>query len=183
MRLSENRYAVAFNDKFPIITHQVPGWEKLNPILEKAIRQCGDQQNHSTNVKADMTDFRMWEPQQPGHKQFQVICKFAIEMAIANSPPQALEFFKPAVSDCWGVVYRENEYTKRHDHWPSIWSFSYYVNVSPTCSPIVFPDAEKSIQPENGMMCMFPGWIAHEVPKQSAQSERVMIAGNISDQF
>ncbi len=183
LRLSDSRYAVEFVDKFPIITQQVPQWETLNPLLEKGIRASGDKQSHSTNVKADMTDFRMWEPDQPAFEQFQVICKYALEMVMANSPPQAVPFLKPSVTDCWGVVYKKDEYTLQHDHWPSMWSFTYYVNVTDDCAPIVFPNAKLSVQPKNGMICMFPGWIAHYVPKQEGSHERVMIAGNIAQKF
>ena len=183
VRLSDNRYAVEFKDKFPIITKPIPGWEEINPLLEKGIRSAGDKQKRSTNVKADMTDTRMWEPNQPAHEQFNIICKHALELGLANSPPQSVKHLRLAVTDCWGVVYRKDEFTLQHDHWPALWSFGYYINVSPDCAPIVFPDANHAVQPKNGMMCMFPGWVSHYVPKQQSNQDRVMLAGNITHLF
>lgn len=182
-RLANSKFAKNFNDKFPIITIKVPGWEKINPILEQGIRSLGDKQNHSSNVKADMTDWKMWEPHQPAHAEFTTICKFAMSLAVEHSPEPAKPHFQPLVTECWGAVYRAEEFTKLHDHWPSVWSFTYYVNVSDECSPIVFPDAQIAVKPKNGMMCMFPGWVGHKVPKQKGNHERVMIAGNISQNF
>ena len=182
-RLSDHPKAVGFKDKFPVITQQIPDWQTLNPILADGIRQCGDKQNHSTNVKADMTDFRMWEPNQPAHQQFQIICRYALELSVASSPPQAQPHFKPSISDCWGAVYHKDEYTLQHDHWPAVWSWCYYVSVTDQCAPIVFPHAKLSIQPRNGMMVMFPGWVAHYVPKQACDHDRIMIAGNIIQHF
>ena len=183
IRLSDSRFAVEFKDKFPIIKEQFPGWKEINPLLEKGIRSVGDKQKHATNVKADMTDTRMWETNQPAHEQFQVICKFALELCLANSPPQLVEHLRPTITDCWGVVYRKDEFTQQHDHWPALWSFGYYINVSPDCAPIVFPDANYTLQPENGMMCMFPGWVSHYVPRHRSNQDRVMLAGNIVHMF
>jgi hypothetical protein len=183
IRLSDNRHAVEFRDKFPIIMAQFPGWEEINPLLEKGIRSVGDKQKHSTNVKADMTDTRMWESNQPAHEQFQVICKYAVELGLANSPPPLVEHLRLAIADCWGVVYRKDDFTLEHDHWPALWSFGYYINVSPDCAPIVFPGANHAVQPKNGMMCMFPGWVSHYVPKHQSSDDRVMLAGNIVHLF
>jgi len=181
MRLSDNQYAKKFVDKYPIITVRIPGWESLNPLLEQGIRASGDKQRHTTNVKADMTDFQMWEQDKPAYQQFQVICKHAVQLAFDNAPAQSKPHFNPVITEIWGAIYRKSEHTILHDHWPSTWSFTYYVNVSDDCSPIVFPDANISLKPKNGMMCMFPGWVAHKVPKQKTNYERVMVAGNISD--
>lgn len=180
MRLSDNKYAKKFSDKFPIITSRLPDWQNINPPLEQGIRLSGDKQNHSTNVKADMTDFQMWEQDKPAYQQFQILCQYAVDLAFANAPEQSKPHFKPVITEIWGAVYKKGEHTNLHDHWPATWSFTYYVNVSDNCSPIVFPDARISLKPKNGMMCMFPGWVGHRVPKQSCDHERVMVAGNIS---
>lgn len=179
MRLSDSKHAKVFHDKFPVITSQVDGWEELNPKLEQAIRSVGDKYQHTTNVKADMTDFRMWENDQPGSSYFQQVCAHAIKLSLANAPEQAKQHFAPVVSECWGAIYRKNEFAILHDHWPATWSFTYYVNVTDSCSPILFPDAKYSLKPKNGLMVMFPGWIAHKVPRQKSDHERVMVAGNI----
>lgn len=180
MRLAENSFARNFKDKYPVITADVSNSEQLNPLLEKIIRDTGDVQNHATNVKADMTHHQMWREDYVGHEQFQIICGVALELALKNAPAKMQPFFKPCITECWGALYKKGDFTRPHDHWPAIWSFSYYVSVSNACSPIVFPGAKLSIKPKNGLMVMFPGWIEHAVPRQKCDFERVMIAGNIS---
>lgn len=180
MRLAENKSARKFLDKYPIITANVTNSEKINPILEKTIRHIGDTQNRKTNVKADMTHHQMWRDEYFGHEEFQIICKVALQLAFKNAPEKMQPFFKPCITECWGALYKKGDFTRSHDHWPAIWSFCYYVNVSKTCAPLRFPGAELSIKPKNGLMILFPGWIEHSVPKQKNDHHRIMVAGNIS---
>ena len=179
MRLADSKFAVKFRDKYPIITATINDHEQLNPLLEAGIREVGDQQNRNTNVKADMTHHQMWRDKYPAHEQFQVVCQMAGQLAIQHCPEKVRPFFRPAVTEVWGAVYRKGEYTRAHDHWPAIWSFSYYVNVCSKCAPIVFPGADLTVKPQNGMFVLFPGWIEHKVPKQKCDHDRVMIAGNM----
>lgn len=180
MRLADHKSAKRFNDKYPVITAEISNSERLNPALERTIRQIGDVQARTTNVKADMTHHQMWRDEYLGHEEFQTICKTALNLAFKNSPEKMQPFFKPCITECWGALYKRGDYTKPHDHWPAIWSFCYYVNVSKTCSPLVFPGAKLSIKPKIGLMVLFPGWVEHAVPKQKNDFERIMIAGNIS---
>lgn len=179
MRLSDNDFAKKFTDKYPVITVMIPDWETINPLLEEGIRAMGDQWQHKTNVKASMTDFKMWEEGKPAYEHFQNLAQYAGNLALQNAPKEAQPHFQPVVTEIWGAVYKKDEYTIVHDHWPAVWSFTYYVNVSPDCAPLVFPDGNITVKPKNGMMCMFPGWIAHKVPRQKSDHERVMVAGNI----
>ena len=169
-----------FSEEYPVIMKTYPDWKEINPILEKYIREQGDRKNKRTNVKAQMTEWNMQV--EAGGEHFQNICDFARELSLENSPVQ----FIPDVYDCWGAVYRKGEFTQSHDHWPSIWSWCYYVNVSSKCSPLHFKNASGilneplNVQPSNGLMVIFPGWVKHEVKPQSCEHERVMIAGNIN---
>ena len=183
MQLSDSKFAKTFKDKYPVVTAQVNDCEKLNIPLAQTIKNVGDVQNHNTNVKADMTYHQMWHEKYPGHENFRTVCSLAIQLAMEHCPEKMRPIFKPVVTECWGAIYRQNEFTRPHDHWPAIWSFCYYVQASKNCSPIVFPGAKLSIKPKNGMMILFPGWVEHYVPKQKTSSERIMIAGNMGQKL
>ena len=59
-------------------------------------------------------------------------------------------------------------------------SWTYYVNVTSQCSPLVFTNTDYKVQPTNGLLVMFPGWVKHKVLPQENDHERVMVAGNLN---
>ena len=161
-----------FHVNFPVIKEKVSFGEEFDEQLIFIIRGRGDTQRHKTNVKADMTDWFM----QKQHKQFQEVGDKAIEIAIKNSPyDMEMELF-----DCWGVIYQNDDCTKAHDHWPHPWSFVYYIRCGEKDAPLQFPDADLSVYPSSGEIVLFPGWVRHAVPPQDHDSERIIVAGNIS---
>ena len=164
-----------FQMDFPIIKQKVEFDEGFGEKVTKIIRGRGDTQRHKTNVKAPMTDWFM----QKQHSQFQAIGEKAIEIAKANSPyDMELEMY-----DCWGVIYGKDDWTKAHDHWPHPWSFVYYIRCGENDSPLSFPDGYQGVHevhPSSGDMVLFPGWLRHKVEPQPWESERIIVAGNIS---
>jgi hypothetical protein len=165
---------VLFTEKYPVVTRTYKDYKNLNPLLEQVIRKQGDRVFRKSNVKAQMTEWQM--NKESGGEHFQKISDFACEVSIDISPVTIL----PRVNDIWGAVYRKGDYTIPHEHWPALWSFCYYVNVSEKCSPLLFTSNNYQIKPENGMLVLFPGFVKHEVPIQQCDYERVMIAGNIT---
>ena len=181
--LKYNPASIPFEMKFPII-------EKFydNPSLQQRIantcRSIGDEQNRKTNVKANMTNWFMWET----NSDFETLSKKATEIAIDNSPSTATLM----TYDCWGAVYKKGDWTKSHDHWPLIWSWVYNVECCNNCAPLVLtrdttlriPVLEVSkhvysLTPRVGKFTMFPGWIQHSVPKHECDHDRIIVAGNI----
>ena len=165
---------ILFNERYPVVLRTYEDWKTLNPLLEKYIRQQGDRIKHKSNVKAQMTEWNMQI--EAGGEHFQKLVDWTREVSVDISPVQ----FIPDCYDCWGAVYRKGEYTQSHDHWPAIWSWTYYVNVTSQCSPIIFSNSDYKVQPMNGLLVMFPGWVKHEVPPQESDHERVMVAGNLN---
>lgn len=167
-----------FSCTFPIIQKSMQtdqGWSigVFNKEVEEIIQKYGDVQRHKTNVKAHMTNWFMHQE----YDQFKVIADWAIDLAEQNSPHQVLL----SVFDCWGAIYKKNDWTKAHDHWPSPWSFVYYVS-SDGETPLLFPDAPQGahyVYPKTGDMVMFPGWIRHSVPKHESDKKRIVVAGNL----
>ena len=119
----------------------------------------------------------MWEDGQPHAEVYRELCEVACQLAKDQSPN--IEW-QPMVTAIWGAIYEQKDFARPHDHWPSTWSFVYFVDVGLSPSPLVFPNAQRAINPNNSMLCLFPGWVLHEVPPQKSNSRRVMVAGNIS---
>ena len=175
--LREHPNSVVFNEQLPLITATVSGWEEKNKTLVEAIREAGSRNVRGTNLVAHRTDWNMYLPGSSGAQLFGELCELACQFSKQHSPT---EDFDPLVTSCWGAIYSKDDFAKPHDHWPSIWSFVYFLEVGQSPSPLVFPNAKRAIKPRNSMFCLFPGWVLHEVPPQQHASERVMVAGNIN---
>ena len=171
--------AKSFNMRFPVIMKDVRELfddsssnvlETLNNDLIKIIKEIGDTQNRKTNVKADMTNWFM----QHEYPAFKSVGDVAIKFAQEASPCEVqLELY-----DIWGAVYKRDDFTKPHDHWPHPWSFSYYVKSDGT-TPITFPDSSSYFYPKTNDMVLFPGILRHGVPSHESDEERIIVSGNI----
>ena len=152
----------------------------MRQSLKDIILNRGDEQNHSSNVKADMTDWFM-------HKKYKEFKELSIHAeAIANQMTE--DHIATFTFDCWGAVYRKGEYTKIHNHWGNLWSWGYYLEIPNDSPPFRFEDTFQSgtndvtsfdIYPEDDDILIFPSWFKHSVPKMECDGERIMIAGNI----
>ena len=152
----------------------------MRQSLKDIILNRGDEQNHVSNVKADMTDWFM-------HKKYKEFKELSIHAeAVANQmieDPVAMFTF-----DCWGAVYRKGDETVIHSHWGNLWSWCYYLKIPNDSPPFRFEDTFQSgkttvtsfdIYPEDDDILIFPSWFKHSVPKMECDGERIMIAGNI----
>ena len=91
------------------------------------------------------------------------------------------------VLNMWAMMYEDTEWTKRHSHFPSDFACCYYVDVEPGCAPVIFESVQKdgvndnnqplTIQPENGMLLIWPAMLHHEVPP--TKGRRMCISMNI----
>ena len=93
-----------------------------------------------------------------------------------------------SIFNCWASMYdKKGEHTISHSHFPSDFACTYYVDVEPGCSPIVFESQKNdgingdnkplTIQPQNGMLLLWPAVLHHEVPP--TQTKRMVVAMNI----
>ena len=175
--------AKSFNMRLPIIMKDVRklfgdsssnALEILNSDLIKIIKKTGDTQNRKTNVKADMTDWFM----QREYQIFNSVGDIAIKFAQEASPFEAqFELY-----DIWGAVYKRNDFTKPHDHWPHPWSFSYYVKSDGT-TPIIFPEGGHYFYPKTNDIIVFPSILRHIVPIHESDEERIIVSGNINIKY
>ena len=185
-RASELRFhpdAKSFNMRFPIIMKDVGKFfddsssnvlEILNNDLIKTIKKVGDTQTLKTNVKADMTNWFM----QRKYQIFNSVGDIAIKFVQEAFPYEIqLELY-----DIWGVVYKRGNFTRIHDHWPHLWSFSYYVKSDGT-TPIIFPEGRHYFYPKTDDMILFPGILRHSVPIHESDEERIVVSGNINIKY
>ena len=79
-------------------------------------------------------------------------------------------------TNMWVMEYEENDYANNHCHYPADWSVVYYINVDKDSAPIILED-EVEIQPEPGLLLIFPGVIYHKVP--ATKSFRRLMSMNL----
>jgi len=91
------------------------------------------------------------------------------------------------VINMWAMMYEDTEWTKKHSHFPSDFAVAYYVDVEPGCAPVIFESVVKdgvnddnkplTLQPQNGMLAIWPAILHHEVPP--TKGRRMCISMNI----
>ena len=171
-----------FIDKYPVKVKQIT--ELDNDQLEIDIREEGDYLGGRTAAKCFMT---RWDMHNFYHS-FVFVADKAME--IANDCPLATKTNTDGVpvkvslylNDTWGLIYNKGQSAKMHNHWPSLWSYTYCVFACEKCSPLVFPNAQEplSVIPKTSQMIVFPAWLQHEVPTHTCEHDRIMISGNIT---
>ena len=86
----------------------------------------------------------------------------------------------------WSVVLREGGHQKRHIHPESVVSGVFYIQVPVESADedkkegnLVFPSNNmKMVTPKEGMVVLFPSYLAHETIPISGNEERICIAFN-----
>ena len=91
------------------------------------------------------------------------------------------------VKNMWVMMYEDTEWTKRHSHFPSDFACCYYVDVEEGCAPLIFESVVKdkvhdnnqplTLQPQNGMLAIWPAILHHEVPP--TKGRRMCVSANI----
>ena len=92
-----------------------------------------------------------------------------------------------SIINLWAMMYEDGEHTIRHSHFPSDFSAVYYVDVEPGCAPVLFEVPQNdgvndkggnlTLQPQNGMLAIWPSILHHEVPP--TKGKRMCISMNI----
>ena len=172
-----------FTEKFPVKTLIIEN-EELCKDLENDIREAGDYLQKRTSAKCLMTKWNMHED----YESFAKVGDYAIKLAQScpvakrTTPDGKIDVVPLHVNETWGLIYTKGDTTKVHNHWPSLWSYTYCVKADECCSPLIFPTAtpmELEIVPKTGQLILFPAWLMHEVYKQTCDHERIMISGNL----
>ena len=171
-----------FTDKYPVKVKQITGLD--NDQLERDIKEAGDYLGGRTAAKCLMTRWDMHTV----YQSFVLVSEKAMEIAEAcplstktdtEGTPLKVPLY---LNDTWGLVYTTGQSAKVHNHWPSLWSYTYCVSACEECSPLMFPNAQEplSVAPKTSQMIVFPSWIKHEVPIHKCEHDRIMLSGNLN---
>ena len=180
-----------FKVKRPVYDVNLLGTKKIdtntNSRLIQKILAYPDVMKHKTNVKANMTDWRMHMKDDDFGKLASTVETIAMNMRYGSTHVDGDTHTvknkgqspRLMTDECWGASYGKGELTKNHNHWPALWSWCYYLQVPKGSSPLVFSEAGIMFEPKVGDLVIFDGQAEHSVPPCECEEKRVMIAGNI----
>ena len=136
-----------------------------------------DVQNHSTNVKATMTEWNLNSYEIENLKSF-VIDNLNNYYPFVNERNEKFYF-----ANFWANIYKQNEYAIVHDHLFSMFSIIYFLKANKDDSPLIFTDSNISIIPKEGTVVIFPSHLKHQVSKQKLNQTRITLSGNINVEY
>jgi len=149
----------------------------IKDTIIRTIKDGGDKQNRQTNVKASMTDYRM--QREPGFVELEQEIASIVNYLPKITRPNDTNNYPMEIRNMWGMVYKKNDYTKVHDHWPSIWSGSFYLDIpSDYAGTLFFPELEYDIEPITGQLVIFNGNTRHGVKTIQSNGERLVVSFN-----
>ncbi len=174
----------------PIFTTILADHVEFNKYLKQVILE--HRQNNPETTKSNV---KAWHSSWMTHKEnpkFQPLadrvldaCKF---ISRGYFQCQTTEY---GILNLWAMMYEESEYTVRHSHYPSDYSAVYYVDVEPGCAPVLFEVPQDdgvnnkcetlTIQPENGMLAIWPAILHHQVPP--TKGRRMCVSMNIEKKY
>ena len=171
-----------FTDKYPVKVKQITGLD--NDQLEKDIREAGDYLGGRTAAKCLMTRWDMHTV----YESFVLVSEKAMEIASdcplatktdTDGTPLKVPLY---LNDTWGLIYTKGQSAKVHNHWPSLWSYTYCISACEERAPLVLPNAKEplSVTPKTSQMIVFPSWLQHEVPAHKCEHDRIMLSGNLN---
>ena len=162
--------------KLSVFSTIVKDHQSLNQKLIEVIDedQVKDPRRVKSNVKAWHTSW-ITHLKNPGYDDLiAVTLKYLrkIEQEYMN----VKDPFTYRIHNLWAMKYVPGEYAEKHNHYPSDWSAVYYVDVEKDSSAIKFEN-NLTINPQRGMLLLFPSIMDHEVPPTTAK--RTAVSMNI----
>lgn len=202
----ERDLALAFPT--PIFQARMPGAEKINPGLRELIlqRERGDPGVVRSNVASwhSRDDLLNW----PGSEvaTLKGWITNGVQRLTEVSCGEARQGTRFELDgDAWANVMRDRGYNRIHNHAGCSWSGVYYVALGerdasvPGNGQIEFVDPRLgvdavalpgepfggtfTVDPEAGLMLIFPGWLQHFVNPFYGAGERISVAFNIRIRF
>lgn len=134
------------------------------------IYNIGDSQNQTTNVKALMSSWWVWQESEV----FNLLLT-KIQSKVEKIIPLKDDRFQYKLIDAWCSIYKKGHYTIPHHHKPSEIAFVYYFKSSGN-TPLLFEDFD--ISPMDDDLILFPSHLLHSVPEHTDKQDRICIAGN-----
>ena len=184
--MSKSELQVHFVPKpIEVFTTILDNHVEVNKYLKEVIleHRQNNPESNSSNVKAWHSDYLT----HLGNPKFQPLIDEvmgAIRFISDGYYEEKNVYYE--VLNLWVMMYENEEFTTRHNHWPSEFGVCYYVDVDPGCAPIIFESVVNDgvhnhnhplkIQPENGMLAIWSGLLQHEVPP--TEGKRMCVSAN-----
>ena len=154
-----------------VIIEKHPYYESLNKRLMEDYYRADYDTDTPPNVTGKHSDFRTKSP------NIDVVNSWIISLILRHKPfLRQMDLINP---DNWFVGYDDGDVCKSHDHIPSLYSWSYYINAPEGSAPLIFTTSDKKVKTETGMAIIFPSNIRHHVPKNNCR-DRMVLVGNVS---
>ena len=144
----------------------------IQEYIAEAYR-IGDSMNNTTNVKAWMSSYKVWEQTKIFNRLFEIIENLVNLLECFNDPNMHYK-----ITNAWSAVYKKGHYTIPHHHIPSNLSFVYYLKTSGN-TPLIFDQCNFPISPKDDEIIIFPSYLIHSVPEHQYEEDRICIAGNL----
>ena len=173
----------------PVFSTIIEDHVELNKYLKEVILEHRQNNPESTN-----SNFKAWHSSWVTHQENPKFQPVAVTfLAAVNFISEGYYncdrmLTKYEVANFWCMMYEDTEWTKRHHHYPSDFAVCYYVDVDPGCAPIIFESVVDdevnrnnkplTIQPQNGMLLVWPAELQHEVPP--TKGKRMCISMNVT---
>ena len=125
-----------FKVKWPVYDVNLLNTKKIeqttHDMLIKKIIAYPDVMKHKTNVKANMTDWRMHMKDDDYNKVSTIAENVAKTMRYGSTHVDGDTHTKRKgksprlmTDECWGACYSKGEFTQEHNHWPVVWMGCY----------------------------------------------------------
>ena len=164
--------------KVPIISTILEDHVEINKYLKQVILE-----HRHHNPETTKSNVKAWHSSWMTHEEnlkFQPFCNLVRNVCTFLTE----EYYKASnemlVTNMWAMMYEESDYTMPHNHMPSLYASSYYVDVEDGSAPIIFnkdTPNELTILPRNGMLLIWSGNLNHMVPP--TKTKRMVISMNI----
>ena len=166
-------------EKLQIGEYNYPFADKVNPLLESQIRETIIQQeSQPKEVVGGWLEFTGFHFDRDS-KSAQNLSRWVSDIIKRDFHPQT-SVSRPLDLKCielWGIVYNEGDYILSHEHTPSLYSFTYYVNAPKGSSPLVFETSGHKIKAEAGKVVIYESRLIHKVLPNKCKG-RCVVVGN-----
>ena len=172
--------------QLPVFTTILPQHVEFNNYLKGVILE-----HRQNNPETTESNVKAWHSSWVTHQEnpkFQPLVDVALDVCkfVADGYFECKDISYIMIN-LWAMMYEDTEHTIKHSHFPSDFAAVYYVDVEPGSAPVIFESVEKdgvndnnqplTVQPENGMLMVWPGLLHHEVPPTTGK--RMCISMNI----
>ena len=183
----------------PVIIDRLPEFEALNAALENTIRARREEDEgvalSNRGGWQSKHNFETW-----GGEAGKAVIAHASALATAHVESVRKSGWS---IDSWANISGPGHSNALHVHGGSFWSCVYYVRAGAEGGKLVLhdprmpalrmhapglrfknagPDVRAELQPENGMMVLFPAWLGHSVEAWQGEGDRISVAMNIRSQ-